>query len=217
MILAKRLHDLLKMKDQRAPEEGKGWLEDVAKACTVNENGTFKKALWRRFQYVVAPILAEVIAYVDRDGNLELAASKDPWLSNLWLNVFEDSSFATINYGMFMTREEDVDVVRSKVPVLKSGYRGHVFQCRFPFSWMLKERIDELYRVARSVAGEINEKNEVCVCVCVCVCGVSNDLGLFDKLATSRFQLIYFPQRVFFMVKTSLLKEWEGFENLFNP
>ena len=55
------------------------------------------------------------------------------------------------------------------------------------------------------------------MCVCVCVCGVSNDLGLFDKLATSRFQLIYFPQRVFFMVKTSLLKEWEGFENLFNP
>ena len=179
MILAKRLHDLLKVKDQRAPEEGKGWLEDVAKACTVNENGTFKKALWRRFQYVVAPILAEVITYVDRDGNLELAASKDPWLSNLWLNVFEDSSFATINYGMFMTREEDVFVVRSKVPVLKSGYRGHVFQCRFPFSWILKERIDELYREARNIAGEINEKKEVCVCVCVCVrvcvcvCGVS--------------------------------------------
>ena len=60
-------------------------------------------------------------------------------------------------------------------------------------------------------------KRTKCVCVCVCVCGVSNDLGLFVKLATSRFQLIYFPQRVFFMVKTSLLKEWEGFENLFNP
>ena len=213
MILAKRLHDLLKVKDQRAPAEGKGWLEEVAKACTVNENGTFKKALWRRFQCVVAPILAEVIAYVDRDGNLELAASKDPWLSNLWLNVFEDSSFATINYGMFMTREEAVDVVRSKVPVLKSGYRGHVFQCRFPFSWILKERIDELYREARNIAGEINEKKEVCVCVC----DVSNDLGLFDKLAAARFQLIYFPQIVFFMVKTSLLKEREGFENLSNP
>lgn len=98
MILAKRLHDLLKVKDQRAPEKGKRWLEDVAKACTVNENGAFKKALWRRFQYVVAPILAEVIAYVDRDGNLELAVSKDPWISNLWLNVLEDNSFATINF-----------------------------------------------------------------------------------------------------------------------
>ena len=175
MILAKRLHDLLKVKDQRAPEKGKRWLEDVAKACTVNENGAFKKALWRRFQYVVAPILAEVIAYVDRDGNLELAVSKDPWISNLWLNVLEDNSFATINYGMFMTGEEDVNVVRSKVQVLKSGYRGHVFQCRFPFSWILKERIDELYREAKSIAGEINEKKVVSVrvraCVCVCVCG----------------------------------------------
>ena len=176
MILAKRLHDLLKVKDQRAPEKGKRWLEDVAKACTVNENGAFKKALWRRFQYFVAPILAEVIAYVDHDGNLELAVSKDPWISNLWLNVLEDNSFATINYGMFMTGEEDVNVVRSKVPVLKSGYRGHVFQCRFPFSWILKERIDELYREAKSIAGEINEKKVVCVivraCVCVCVCVV---------------------------------------------
>ena len=73
-----------------------------------------------------------------------------------------------------MTGEEDVNVVRSKVPVLKSGYRGHVFQCRFPFSWILKERIDELYREAKSIAGEINEKKvvRVCVCafVCVCVC-----------------------------------------------
>ena len=81
-----------------------------------------------------------------------------------------------------MTGEEDVNVVRSKVPVLKSGYRGHVFQCRFPFSWILKERIDELYREAKSIAGEINEKKvvRVCVracvrafvCVCVCVCVV---------------------------------------------
>ena len=55
------------------------------------------------------------------------------------------------------------------------------------------------------------------VCVCACVCDVPNDLGLFDKLAAARFQLIYFPQIVFFMVKTSLLKEREGFENLSNP
>ena len=46
---------------------------------------------------------------------------------------------------------------------------------------------------------------------------MSKDLGLFDKLAASRFQLICFPQTVFFIVKTSLLKEREGFENLFNP
>ncbi|XP_022797655.1 E3 ubiquitin-protein ligase rnf213-alpha-like isoform X3 [Stylophora pistillata] len=162
-VLAKRIHVLLQEKDKRALEEGKRWLEDVAKACTINENGTFKKALWRRFQSVVAPILAEVIAYVDRDGNLELAASKDTWMSKLWLNVLEDSSLATINYGMFMTREEDVNEVRSKVPVLKSGYRRHVFQSRFPFSWLLKERIDELYREARSIAANSLETVTECL------------------------------------------------------
>ena len=149
MVLAKRLHELLEERDQRAPKEGKEWLEDEAKSCTVKETGTFKKALWRRFQSVVAPILAEVIAYIDRDENLELAASEHPWVSRLWLNMFEDDSFTDLNYRMFMSREEDVE----KVPVLKSGYRSHVFKCRFPFSWLLKKRIDEMYREARSIAG----------------------------------------------------------------
>ena len=155
MVVAKRLCELLKVRDQRAPKEGKEWLEDEAKSCTVKETGTFKKALWRRFQSVVAPILAEVIAYIDRDENLELAASEHPWVSRLWLNMFENDSFTDLNYGMFMFREEDVERVRSKVPVLKSGYQSHVFPCKFPFSWLLKRHIDEMYREARSIAGEI--------------------------------------------------------------
>lgn len=155
VVVAKRLCELLKVRDQRAPKEGKEWLEDEAKSCTVKETGTFKKALWRRFQSVVAPILAEVIAYIDRDENLELAASEHPWVSRLWLNMFENDSFTDLNYGMFMFREEDVERVRSKVPVLKSGYRSHVFPCKFPFSWLLKRHIDEMYREARSIAGEI--------------------------------------------------------------
>lgn len=157
MVLAHRLYKLLQVKDQRACSEGKEWLRQEAMSCNVKETGAFKKALWRRFQSVVAPILAEAIAYVDRDGNLELAASEDRWVSNLWLNVFQDDSFTHLNYEMFMSREEDVDVVRSKVPVSKSGYRSHTFQCRFPFSWLLKERIDEFYREARNIAGEANE------------------------------------------------------------
>ncbi|PFX15559.1 E3 ubiquitin-protein ligase RNF213 [Stylophora pistillata] len=157
LVVAKRLHVLLVERDQRAPKEGKEWLEDEAKSCTVKETGTFKKALWRRFQSVVAPILAEVIAYIDRDGNLELAASEDPWVSRLWLNIFEDASFSDLSYGMFMSREEDVEKVRSKVPVVKSGYRSHAFQCRFPFSWLLKEQIDEMFQEARSIAENSHE------------------------------------------------------------
>lgn len=67
-------------------------------------------------------ILVEVIVYVDCDGNFELVVSKDFWFLNFWLNVFEDSFFVIINYGMFMICEEDVDVVCSKVLVLKLGY-----------------------------------------------------------------------------------------------
>ena len=152
MVVAERLHQLLEQKDQRAPNEGNEWLETEALSSVVQETGTFKKALWRRFQSVVALVLAEVIAYVDRDGNLELAACNDSWVVNLWLKILQDSSVTNLNYNDF--HEGGAFVVRSKVPVLKSGYHSHSFQCRLPFSWLFKERIDELYQDARSVAGE---------------------------------------------------------------
>lgn len=153
MVLAERLLQLLQEKDQRAPNKGDDWLRTEALYPTVNETGTFKKALWRRFQSVVAPILAEVIAYVDRDGNLELAASGDTWVFKLWLKMFGDSCLSELTFETFISQEG----VRSKVPVSKSGYGLHAFQSTFPFSWLLKERIDELYREARSIAGQCSE------------------------------------------------------------
>ena len=154
--------------------EGNEWLQTEALSPTVHETGTFKKALWRRFQSVVSPVLAEVIAYVDRDGNLELAGSEDTWVVNLWLRVFQDSSLTELSYESF--QEGDVPVVRNKVPVAKSGYRSHVFQCRFPFSWLLKERIDELYRDARSIAGELCDSRKY-----------RNTLGLSQSSAAFQF------------------------------
>ncbi|XP_078382607.1 E3 ubiquitin-protein ligase rnf213-alpha-like isoform X3 [Oculina patagonica] len=161
MVLAERLCQLLQEKDQRAANGGNEWLQTEALSPTVHETGTFKKALWHRYQSVVAPILAEVIAYVDRDGNLELVASEDTWMFNLWLRVFRDSYLSELSYESF--QEGDVPAVRNKVPVLKSGHRSHAFQCRFPFSWLLKERIDELYRDARSIAANSHENVTECL------------------------------------------------------
>ena len=100
-MLAERVYQLLQERDLRAPNEGNEWLETEALSATTKETGTFKKALWRRFQSVVAPFLAELIAYVDRDGNLELAASEDDWIVNLWLKVLRNSSFTELEYDDF--------------------------------------------------------------------------------------------------------------------
>lgn len=156
MVLADRLSKLLQEKDQRKTNKGSGWLETEALSGTMQETGTFKKALWRRFQSFVAPILSEVIAYVDRDGNLELADSEDNWVVQLWLKTLQDSSLTELRFADFILEEGGASVVRSKVPVLKSGYRSHSFLCKFPFSWLLKERMDELCKDARNIAGEIN-------------------------------------------------------------
>ena len=155
-MIAERVCKLLEERDRRAPNNGKEWIETEAFSATTKETGTFKKALWRRLLSMVAPILAELVAYVDRDGNLELAASENPWIVNLWLKVFRDNSVAYLEYDEFFVPKGDANVLRRKIPVLKSGYRSHSFQCKLPFSWLLKERIDGLYQDARSIAGKVN-------------------------------------------------------------
>ncbi|CAH3163087.1 unnamed protein product, partial [Porites evermanni] len=162
-VLAERVYQLLQERDQRAPNKGNDWLENEALSTTTKETGTFKKALWRRFQSVVAPFLAELIAYVDRDGNLDLAASEDGWIVNLWLKVLRDSSFTYLEYNDFLVQKGDALVLRRKVPVQKSGYRSHSFQCKLPFSWLLKECMDELLRDARSIAVNSNESTTECM------------------------------------------------------
>ena len=139
----------------RTTEHGRKWLElEALSGSRVQETGTFKKALWRRFQSVVAPILAEVIAYIDRDGNLELAEREEIWLLDLWLVIFQKRSESDLYYEAFLVQEGEREVARSRVPVSKSGYRSHAFECKFPFSWLIKEQVDDLFREARSIAGE---------------------------------------------------------------
>ena len=45
-------------------------------------------------------------------------------------------------------------IIRERVPVVTSGREKQSFELQFPFSWIIKERIDAMWREASSIAGE---------------------------------------------------------------
>ena len=114
----------------------------------------YRKALWQRVYSAVIPILSEVIAYVDRDGNLELACNDLNWISRFWLAVLQSVSVTVMHYDWFLSPKEKV--IRERVQMTTSGYARHSFQCQFPFSWIVKERIDSIWRDASNISGTVN-------------------------------------------------------------
>ena len=65
-----------------------------------------RHTLWKRVQDVVTPILASMIAHIDRDGNLELLAQPDSpaWVQDLWMFIYSDIKFLNISLVLNNTR-----------------------------------------------------------------------------------------------------------------
>ena len=152
-ILARRIHKLLQEKDERSGSKASDWLRSEALSGTgIQENGTFRRALWQRVYSSVIPILSEVIAFVDRDSNVELVTDEGNWLSQLWIAFFQSPGVVELHYDGFLSLESGI--IRERVPVITSGRERQTFDLQFPFSWLIKERIDSMWREACSIAGK---------------------------------------------------------------
>ena len=117
----------------------------------MQEWGTFRKALWKRVYSAVVPILAEIIALADRDSNLDLMTNDNTWISRLWLQILADRNISELSYSKMISPV--TNSVRERVQVIGSGAGGHRFLCRFPFSSLIKPRVEKLLKAAFSVSG----------------------------------------------------------------
>ena len=152
-VLSRRIHKLLEEKDERAGTKASDWLRSEALSGTgIQENGTFRKALWQRIYSSVIPILSEVIALVDRDSNLELVTGEGTWFSSLWISLFQSQDIVELQYDSFLSLESGI--IRERVSVMTSACERQNFDLQFPFSWLIKERIDAMWKEACSIAGK---------------------------------------------------------------
>ena len=106
--------------------------------------------MFQRICSFVVPVLSEVIAFVDRDCNLDLITNDDNWLSRMWLGLFQMPELTRLHYDDFLSPG---GAIRERVPVLPSGRDRHVFESQLPFAVILKEQIDDMWKAAHSVAG----------------------------------------------------------------
>ena len=125
----------------------------------MQEWGTFRKALLQRVFSVVVPILAEIIALADRDGNLDLLKNDNTWVPRLWLKILADRNISELSYSDMISPA--TNAVRERVQVIGSGAGGHQFSRRFPFSFIIKQRVEKLLKDASSVEGT---RTIFCIC-----------------------------------------------------
>ncbi|XP_048586969.1 E3 ubiquitin-protein ligase rnf213-alpha-like isoform X2 [Nematostella vectensis] len=134
---------VLQRETKRQAHLAKTWMQAVALSGTnMHERGTFRKALQHRVSSEVVPYLSKVLAYADRDSNLDLLVDSEAWIKRLWLAIFGNErvselycDVSTISYS---------STAREPVPV--SGRGGHHFRCRFPFSWLIRDFVEDLER-----------------------------------------------------------------------
>ena len=149
-----RTYFLLK-ESESSSYNAKEWLYSEALSGTgVQEWGTFRKALWKRVYSSVVPILAEIIALADRDSNLDLMRDNSSWVSMMWLKILANPNVSELRYSKIVSPV--TNSVRERVQVLGSGSGGHIYQCMFPFSSIVKQRVDRLLKDAIGVAGNQN-------------------------------------------------------------
>ncbi|XP_055509816.1 E3 ubiquitin-protein ligase rnf213-alpha isoform X2 [Leucoraja erinacea] len=157
-LMKQRLHSLLVKRDEESFSATEWMLREASNVEALQEGGTFRHTLWKRIQTVVTPLLAQIISVIDRDCNLNLLRDDTPlFVRNLWMNIFNDANLLDLPYNRTIFSLESEIVVHNymKMDVLNIGNE-------LPFSWRIKEFLDELWIQAQYMEGQVEPKlNEI--------------------------------------------------------
>ncbi|XP_053426621.1 E3 ubiquitin-protein ligase RNF213 isoform X2 [Nycticebus coucang] len=146
-----RLHDLLKKQEENHPHSLMGWVvREASNQDALQEAGTFRQTLWKRVQGAVTPLLASMISFIDRDGNLELLARPDSpsWTRDLWMFIFRDIKFLNIP---LVTNNARPQSEMSSILVQNYMNLSENASNIVPFSWRIKDYLEELWAQAQYI------------------------------------------------------------------
>ncbi|XP_067860144.1 E3 ubiquitin-protein ligase rnf213-alpha-like isoform X2 [Heptranchias perlo] len=142
-MVTERLMLQLQEREEKSPYP-KDWMcNEALKISALQEGGTFRHTLWKCIQNTVTPNLAQMISILDRDYNLSLLVDPkvDKEIKRLWLNIFNDTQILRISHQAGSSGPNTKEIIvdhrlykeRMKIP------------CAMPFSWLIKEYIDQLW------------------------------------------------------------------------
>ncbi|XP_036418081.1 E3 ubiquitin-protein ligase rnf213-alpha-like [Colossoma macropomum] len=142
-VLERRVVQILTAREK---EKTTNWVIDQAekKKSFVVEGTSFRHVLWIQMEDAVASAMAQVFAVVDGDNNLDhVTTGQQPEKTDLWMKIFQNQDLLSIpvlpklSYSVLST----------------SNAKEATVSCRFPFSWEVKARFDQIWRQVHNLPG----------------------------------------------------------------
>uniref|UniRef100_G1KRE5 RING-type E3 ubiquitin transferase n=1 Tax=Anolis carolinensis TaxID=28377 RepID=G1KRE5_ANOCA len=156
-ITNSRLFSLLKQQENNSYPMKEWVLREASNLNALQEAGTFRQTLWKRVQSVVTPFLAYMLSVIDRDCNLNLLIrpATENCVKALWMFIFGDLNLLNIPYIMGQN-SETILVPNYFAQSLDTGNE-------MPFSWRIKDYLEELWVQAQYITASKGEKKFVSI------------------------------------------------------
>ena len=147
---------ILKEMDDKNSKAKEWVFEEALKHSQIS--GTFRNALSRRLDQILLPILAKIIALIDKNFNLTIIHDHrdnvrilSP-IARLWLEILSERKLCKISYeDIFAT--DNVAKAKKWVPRIGASLSDQFYKCQFPFSWICREVINVQKRDSAVLAG----------------------------------------------------------------
>ncbi|XP_071329691.1 E3 ubiquitin-protein ligase rnf213-alpha [Trachinotus anak] len=140
----RHLHSLLAIYDGSSFSSIKSnWvIKEASNIDALQEGGTFRHTLWKRIQAVVVPLLAQLVSVIDRDQNLDILLDRNcgESVKRLWLDIFGNDKLLEIPH---LTTDHNSETRT----ILVQNYiaQDKNLSCSMPFSWRIKDYLEELW------------------------------------------------------------------------
>ncbi|XP_030418159.1 E3 ubiquitin-protein ligase RNF213-like isoform X2 [Gopherus evgoodei] len=142
-VLKRRICNLLQEREEMSHEPREWIFRRALSSEFILEGTSFRHVVWIHLEDILANMFAQILAVIDANNNLNHISQETP-ISDLWLQMFKDESFLKIKYT---SKAPD-----AKISVLSmSEDPSRSTQCCFPFSWVLKARLDEIWETVHRV------------------------------------------------------------------
>lgn len=156
-VVKRHLHSLLVTHDGNTFSSIKSnWvLKEASNIDALQEGGTFRHTLWKRVQAVVVPLLAHLVSLIDRDQNMDLLLDTrcGESVKKLWLDIFGNEKLLEISHlTLDHTSETRTILVQHYIAQDKN------MSCSMPFSWRIKDYLEELWVHALQHEGQTQEE-----------------------------------------------------------
>ncbi|XP_075942052.1 E3 ubiquitin-protein ligase rnf213-alpha-like isoform X1 [Anarhichas minor] len=143
-IVKRHLHSLLMTRDGNTFSSIKSnWvIKEASNIDALQEGGTFRHTLWKRVRAVVVPLLAQLLSVIDRDQNLDILLDGNcgEFVKRLWLDIFGNDKLLEIPH---LTLDHNSETRT----ILVQNYisQDRKVSCSMPFSWRIKDYLEELW------------------------------------------------------------------------